>query len=300
MAVDLNAISESQKNTRTREKVNEEVNLPIGGAFDSTPTGQEGERAYVVFKLVKKRKGRVYVDGICDNVMNPKTKRRERIYLLQGADSIWQSALTELLKDKDYVKNNRRSLFFEDGVMRIRTIDDTALEFARLNTKNVGKQRSGSGKWDFYEYDAAEEQKAALARENKEIEMMLLAKQMEPTKMKKLAAFFGVRFVDDIGMPIGDDGVRTELIRIARRDPFKFEKYIDSSEVEVSWLVKRAILDAKIDLTGQAGNALWADGKGFICKVPADRRPYEYLTELAMTNSDEGRKFKEQLQSVAT
>ena len=68
--------------------------------------------------------------------------------------------------------------------------------------------------------------------------------------------------------------------------------------VDIQYLVKQAIIEAKIDLTGQAGNALWAGGKGFICKIPVGRKPYEYLTELAMTNSDEGKSFKEQLQTL--
>jgi len=44
---------------------------------------------------------------------------------------------------------------------------------------------------------------------------------------------------------------------------------------------------------------LWAGGKGFIAKIPVGRKPYEYLTELAMTNSDEGRAFKEGLAQFA-
>jgi hypothetical protein len=116
--------------------------------------------------------------------------------------------------------------------------------------------------------------------------------------MKKLASFFNISFVDEIGMPKTDEGVRSELMLRADNNPEVFEKYIDSQEVEISYLIKRAILDAKIDLTGQHGNAIWANGKGFIAKIPAGRKPYEYLTELAMTNSDEGRKFKEQLQTL--
>lgn len=291
MSANLEAINESQKNKKERE-------LTAGIGNFSTGIAQEGEKMYVIFKLVKRSKGRKYIDGRCDNVTNPKTKRKERIWLLQGADSIWQSDLLELLKDKEYVNHNLRSLIFEDSVCRIRTDDQNALEYARLNRNNVGKNRNGAGKWDYFEYDPQEEAKARLDRENKEIAMMLTAQAMDTEKAKKLAAFFNIRFVDDLGSYIGDDGVKTELIRAAKRDPYLFEKYIDSAEVEVSWMVKKAIIDAKIDLNGQAGNAIWANGKGFIAKIPGDKKPYEYLTELAMTNSEEGKKFKEQLQTV--
>jgi hypothetical protein len=258
------------------------------------------EKEFIVFKLVKRKRGRTHIDGICDNALNEKTKRRERIWLLNGADSIWQSELTELLKDKEYVKRNRRSLTFEDGVCRLRVNDDRALEFARACTKNVGKNRNGSGKYDFYEYDAGEEQKARYEKQLKKIDMVVKAKEMEVGKMKKLASFFGISFVDELGMPKGDDGVRVELMLKADSDPITFEKYLDSDEVNISYMVKRAIIDAKIDLTGQSGNAIWAGGKGFIAKIPSGRKPYEYLTELAMTNSEEGKAFREQLQTIVT
>jgi hypothetical protein len=84
----------------------------------------------------------------------------------------------------------------------------------------------------------------------------------------------------------------------ADTQPDIFERLVDSKEVEISWLVRRAIIEAKIDLTAQQGTALWASGKGFIAKIPSNKKPYEYLTELAMTNSNEGRQFKEQLETI--
>jgi hypothetical protein len=260
---------------------------------------QIAEQQFVIFKLVKKQK-RFWLDGICDNVLNPKTKRRERTWLLNGADSIWQSDLLELLKDKEYRNRNRRSILFEEGIAMVRITDERGLEFLRVHTSNVGHNRSGSGKKDFYEYDAASEQTARLERQMLKINMVIKAKEMPADKMKKLASFFGIMFVDDLGMPKNDDGIRAELMLKADSNPDLFSKYIDSQEVEVSYMVKRAIIDAKIDLTGQHGNALWAGGKGFICKIPAGRKPYEYLTELAMTNSEDGKRFKEELQTFGT
>ena len=268
--------------------------------FNNTESAvaSESEQKYYIFRLVKKKKGRTYVDGVCDNVLNPKTKKRERIWLIQGADSIWQSDLTELLKDKEYVRSNRRSLIFEGGICRIPSWDERQLEFARATIKNVGTARSGNGKFDFYEYDAAAEQAERHKKQILKLDMVVKAKEMPSAKMKKLASFLGISFVDELGMPKGDEGVRTELMIKADNFPELFSKYIDSEEVDIQYLVKRAIIEAKIDLTGQAGNALWAGGKGFICKIPVGRKPYEYLTELAMTNSDEGKSFKEQLQTL--
>jgi hypothetical protein len=282
----------------------EKVDAPKTESSFSFPTSLTPEptatQMYVIFRLVKKKQRRLRIDGICDGVINPKTKRRERIWLLRGADSIWQSELVEQLKDKDYVKNNRISLLFEDGICRIPVNEDRQLEFARLNIHNVGKNRNGSGKYDYYEYDAGEEQKLRLDKQMSKINTVLKVKDMAVEPMKKLSLFLGITPYDELGQLKGDDGMRTELLLKADAQPEIVNKYIDSKEVEIAYMVRKAIIEAKIDLTGQQGNAIWAGGKGFIGKIPSSRKAYEYLTELAMTNSDDGKAFKEQLEQMIT
>lgn len=274
----------------------ETTNASSDKFFNNTAVAEpvKGQQAYVIFRLVKKKKGRIHIDSIGEGI-NPNTKKRERIWLINGADTIWQSELLKNYSEKDLRGNRQLSPTFEDGVLRVPTWDNLRLEYLRANLKNVGKLRSGNGKFDYFEYDPAAEQADRLKRQMLKIDMVIKAKEMPAEKMKKLASFLGISFVDELGMPKGDEGVRAELMLKADNFPEEFAKYIDSEEVEIQYAVKRAIIEAKIDLTGQQGNALWAGGKGFICKIPAARKPYEYLTELAMTNSDEGKKFKEEL-----
>ncbi len=271
------------------------------GILEPTAAPKQG---YIIFRLVRKKQRRLRIDGICDNCFNPKTKETERAYLVRGTKSIWQSDLTDLIKDIDkpnsYMSKNRVSLLFEDGICRIPITEKNQIEYARVNIHNVGKNRTGAGKYDYYEYDAQEEQKFRLEKQTTRINMVIKAKEMAEDKMKKIAAFMGISFVDELGYPKGMDGVRSELMLKADTQPDVFAKYIDSKEVEISWMVRKAILDAKIDLTAQQGNAMWASGQGFIGKVPSNRKAYEYLTELAMTNSPEGRQFKEQLETIIT
>lgn len=256
------------------------------------------EQQYVIFKLKTKKRGRHYLDGI-NSAVNPNTKKRERIYLIRGADSIWQSELTELLKDKDYVAKNRDSILFEDGIARVHVSDERRMEYAKANNNNTGvEKRVANGKHDFYEYNPVAESAERFKKQMLKINMVVKAKEMDGSKMKKLASFLGISPVDELGIPKGDEAIRTELMIKADTDPITFEKYIDSKEVDISYMVKKAIIDAKIDLTAQAGNAIWAEGKGFIGKIPFGRKHYEYLTELAMTNSPEGKGFLEQLQQV--
>lgn len=260
-----------------------------------------GTQQYVVFRLVNKKVKRLTLDGISHDVLNPKTKEYETMRLIRGAKSIWTTELTELLKDKDYVNKNRIGLQFLDGICRIAMHEKNKLEFARNHPSNVGKRRNGAGKYDFYEYDAAEEQKMRHDARITRIKTIQTISDMEGSKMQKLALFLGVKpYDDEVGLPRNEDGFRTELLILADTKPEIVNRYLGSQEVEVAYLVRKGIMDGKIDLGGQTGNAIWAGNAGFIGKIPSGRKPIEYLTELAMTNSNEGRTFKEQLESIIT
>lgn len=256
------------------------------------------ESEYIIYKLVDtKRKGRVYIDGI-DDIINPKTNKMERIWLISGANSIWGSELVEVLKDKDYIRSNRRSLQFESGVLRVPSWDTLTIEFIK-NCRHLidnPNRRTGS-KLEFFEYNPIKQQQAALDKEMLEMDMAIEASKMDIVKARKLAHFFGIIFYDELGQPKTDDGIRRELMLFAKRDPNKFKANLDSKEVEIAYLVKKAILDAKIDLGNSSGNMMWANG-GLIGKIPANRKPQEYLVELALTNNDTGRTFLEQLNRV--
>jgi len=255
-----------------------------------------------IFKLVKKKRGRLNLDNCCDNVINPKTKSPERIWLFNGARSIWDSELEHILKDKNRYERARvgRDIVFKDGILMVPSSDVLMLEFLRANIHNVGKRRTGSGKYDFYEYDAKQEQQDRMSKQLFKIEMVGKAKDMDEKAAKKLASYFGISAYDEIGQLKTPDGIKTELMIQADNDPVTFAKYVDSKEVEVAYLVKKGILDAKIDTNTGNGIARWANGKGEICKIPQGRKPYEYLTELAMTNSEDGKHFKTQLEQIVT
>lgn len=288
-----------------------DVQMSQGGLSESASIQQEisniavkdakaPESQYVIYKLVNtNRKGRVYVDGIDDDILNPKTGKRERIWLLSGSSSIWSTDLVEQLKDKDWVRNNRRSIIFEGGIVRVPKWDERQLEFIK-NCRHLidnPSRRTGS-KFEFFEYNPKKQQEAALKKEMLELDMAMAVKDMDITKVKKLASFFGVIFYDELGEPKSDEGIRRELMLVAKRNPENFQKHLESKEVEIAYLVKKAIIDNKIDLGGNNGNAIWAKNNGLIGKIPLSRKPHEYLVELAMTNSEEGRTFLDQLQNL--
>ncbi len=274
---------------------------------DITPNERQPEGVYnVIFKLVKKSKGRHWLDNCSTEVPNPENNNiPERLWLLSGAKGVWESEVENILKDKNRYDRARRGMdiVFVDGVCRVRSTDTLRLKFLKLHPKNVGDRKQGALGSDFYEYSPAKEQAERQQKQLLKIEMVLKAKELsekDPDKLRKIASYLGVPFVDELGMAKSPDGIATDVMLRADTDPVTFQKCLDSRDVEVSFLVKRAIIDAKIDLGGQSGNATWANGKGYIAKVPSTRKPYEYLTELALTNSDEGRKFLEQLKTIVT
>jgi len=264
-------------------------------------TEQQASTKWHIFKLVNNtRNGGVHVPGI-DDAYNPNTKRVERMRLLAGIPSVWMSEQKELTPD--YVRQNQRNLSFVRGtkILRIPDYDETALEFARRTKHNIGSPSKKTGShFEFYEYDAAKEERESLEREDFELEMALLAKAAKPEDMKKHAAFLGLRLINDLGQPKTDEGVRLEYVRYAKRNPAYFKQTLGTQQVEIGWLVRKAIADNKIEIGREPGRIYWANGGGMISVMGNDKQPAEYLTDLAMTNSPEGVTFKEQLQRTAT
>lgn len=245
----------------------------------------------VILKLVDKNKnGRVWIDG-CYEMVNPKTGLTDMMRLLRGVGKIWMSEQEKL--PKETIDHNRRSLLFENGISTLKPNDVSGIEFAR-NIIAYGK----GGKHAFYEWNPIAQEREALEREMLENEVVKIAMTEPYEKVRKHAAFMNISFYDEMGEPRTENGVRTLYIREAKRRPEFFKKTFGSKEVEVSYLVKRAIIDAKIDTGGITGTISWANGGGFIAKIPKGREPKEYLIELAMLPTDEGKQFLDTLQST--
>lgn len=284
------SLSGEQKNNDPAPMTRQEI-------IASGPVKETGvKRKYVIFKLVDNtKKGRVWIDGI-DDVVHPETGEVQRIRLIRGISSIWMKDQEKL--DPNYVSRNRMSLRFEDRVLRLDSvIDKTAIEFAKASRHFIENPHMKTGsKMEFFEWNPARQEELALQREMIEIEVVQLAVQQTPEKMRKHAAFLGgVPFSDELGEPRTDEGIRVYYVRAAKRDPERFKKTLGSREVEVSYLVKRAVLDAKIDLGGQSGSVSWAKG-GAICNVPRGTNATDYLIEYALLPNAEGKLFLEQLQ----
>lgn len=257
----------------------------------------KNERTHRVFKLVNtQRKGRVHISGI-DDVPDPVTKKLTRIRLLNGFESIWQKDQKDL--HDDFIKMNQRSLTFENKILSIPVWDTQALEFIGLCRSNINSpHKTKAAKHQFFEWDPQKQQEELLKKRKfklKAIKMALDEKDMD--KVRRHCSFLGIPMMDILGFPLTDEGVSDAYALFAEQNPDRFMDTIDSPLIQVSWMVKKAILDAKIDLGRQPGVACWANGGGFICKIPDPSKAVEYLIELAMMHTDEGKQFLTQLQT---
>ncbi|MDP4188893.1 MAG: hypothetical protein Q8905_12650, partial [Bacteroidota bacterium] len=207
------------------------------------------DEKFVVFKLVDNTKdGGVHIDGI-DDIMNPTTKKVERARVLAGIDSIWLKDQKDLTPE--YIKNNQRRFSFPRGakILRIQESDHTALEFLRGTRHNItAPNRKTGSRFEFYEYNPAKQQEEALKKEMLEIEMAIQASKEPEESMRKHANYLGIQAFDELGFPKSEEGIRREYILVAKRNPVKFKRTLNSKEVEVSYLLKKAISENLIDL----------------------------------------------------
>ena len=264
---------------------------------------------FVIFKLANaNRDGGVHIPGI-DYVIDPRTVTKEKpngngpemIRLINGVPTIWAKEQGEKL-DVNYIKKNIRTISFPRG-SRFITVpmwDTTQIAFmraARHNTKNPHR-KSGS-KTEYFEYDPNEQAKSLLDKEMLEVEMVALASQQPIEKIRPHAFYLGIKFDDEYGIPKPENRLKAEYMLLAKRDPKRFKETVDSEEVNIQYLIRKAIVDGKIDIAKGDGYAYYAGGAR-ICLLPKTEKPMKTLTELAITKNKEGREFKEQLKRITT
>lgn len=251
---------------------------------------------FVVLRLVKEKKGRVHLDGK-DSVVNPNTKKKTAISVLKGVDTIWYNEQKDIPESLKNVSGD--SLLFENSFCLVNKKETQWMDFINVCSSNIDSPNfNKNSKYPFYVYDAAREAQAILDKELEEAGVIVTATNQKAEDMRKHAAFLGIQFHDRFGIPKNDNAIRAEYIVAAKRNPANFKKTLGSKEIQVFHLVQSAIVEAKIDIGGTDGNAYWANGGGMICKMPRNTNPLQYLVELAMTNSNEGKRFLDQLKQI--
>lgn len=273
-----------------QERREEEANIALSDAPKSGHT-------YRIFKLSDtKKNGKYHMEGI-DDVWNPKKERMERIRLLRGFPSIWVEDQKGL--EKTFIESNRRSLVFDRRILRVASYDTGAIEFLEMSNSNVGNpNKKGTKKLTFFEWNPLRVAEAERAKRVAKIEAIKYATMISDDDMRKHCNYLGILFTDELGMPKSMEALRNDYELYAESQPNKFMKSAGTKEVEIAYIIRRAILDNKIDTTSRKGSAYWAGDGGFICRIPAASRPHTYLVEFAMLPQDDSKAFLEQLKKL--
>ena len=252
---------------------------------------------FKIFKLSDtKKNGRYHMEGI-DDVWNEKKSRMERIRLLRGYPSIWVEDQKGL--EKSFVEQNRRSLIFDRRVLRIADYDVEALEFLSLCNANLDNpNKKGTRKITFFQWNPQRTAELERAKRVAKVEAIKYASLASEDDMRKHSNFLGITFTDELGMPKSMDALRNDYELYAEAQPNKFMQSAGSKEVEIAFIVKKALIDNKIDTTTKRGSAYWSNNGGYICKIPSDKKPQNYLVEFAMYPQDESKAFLEQLKKL--
>lgn len=260
-------------------------------------TSSNTATTFKIFKLSDtKKNGKYHMEGI-DDVWNEKKGRMERIRLLRGYPSIWVEDQKGL--EKSFVEQNRRSLIFDRRVLRIADYDVEALEFLNLCNANLDNpNKKGTRKITFFQWNPQRTAELERAKRVAKVEAIKYASLASEDEMRKHCNFLGITFTDELGMPKSMDALRNDYELYAEAQPNKFMQSAGSKEVEIAFIVKKALIDNKIDTTTKRGSAYWSNNGGFICKIPADKKPQNYLVEFAMFPQDEGKAFLEQLRKL--
>jgi len=291
-AVGISDANYSQQGELRQSRQQEEASQ----ALNDAPVSPSGT-TFKIFKLSDtKKNGKYHMEGI-DDVWNEKKGRMERIRLLRGYPSIWVEDQKGL--EKSFVEQNRRSLIFDRRVLRVADYDMEALEFLSLCNANLDNpNKKGTRKITFFQWNPQRTAELERAKRVAKVEAIKYASLASDEEMRKHCNFLGISFVDELGMPKSLEALRNDYELYAEAQPNKFMQSAGSKEVEIAFIVKKALIDNKIDTTTKRGSAYWSNNGGFICKIPSDKKPQNYLVEFAMFPQDESKAFLEQLKKL--
>jgi hypothetical protein len=291
-AIGISEFNQSQQGEFVNTRQQEEASA----ALSEAPASATGT-TFKIFKLSDtKKNGRYHMEGI-DDVWNPKKERMERIRLLRGYPSIWVEDQKGL--EKSFVEQNRRSLIFDRRVLRVADYDKEALEFLSLCNANLDNaNRKGTRKVTYFQWNPKRTAELERAKRVAKVEAIKYASLAGDEEMRKHCNFLGINFVDELGMPKSLEALRNDYELYAEAQPNKFMQSAGSKEVEIAFVIKRALIDNKIDTTTKRGSAYWSNNGGFICKIPSDKKAANYLVEFAMYPQDESKAFLEQLKKL--
>lgn len=258
-------------------------------------------KGHIIYKLLDTEKKGKYILNLIDDVAARPDKNgvsigNERIRVLRGVQTIWQKDQKDI--PADFIKANRRTLIFEKGRAIVPKTDHQVIEFMELFNGNVDNPNPVMARnTKFFRWNPEKQAEEQLKKEDRMIEAIRKADEVAEASevaMRKHASYLGISMVDGLGEPLPPKGIKAAYVRYAHNNPDNFLETLNKKDVEITYLVKKALIDGKID-TSRGNNSIhWADG-GLIGKLPVSQTAIQYLVSLAMNHSEEGKEFLENL-----
>lgn len=272
-----------------------EESYHVGALAEREKPEIDEEQEKRVFKLVNQEiQGTMALD-LQDDIYDPvkKTKRRARV--LRGVDTIWADEQKGI--DKDYISKNKVSLEFQGGEVEVLKHETEILKFMDVTNIVVENNTGIPKKVMVTEYNPRKAAEREIESKLKLAEAMKVAYDADMEQILPHASYLGIRFQDKHGLKFDDKAIRNQYIMKAMENPEGFLNSLNSPQTQVAFKVRSALMNGTIDLGRMVGDAYWTDG-GFICKIPSDKQPADYLTEYGMMQNPDSVKFRHQLETL--
>src|SRR6185369_14422735 len=197
----------------------------------------------IIFKLVNKSRGDVYLPLYQQNVIRSKDKEGNPVYdtirVLKGVYTIWESEQQNIKMDAKAISKSRRSIKFEwmgkDSIAKVPVDDIYALEALRIlpfNTEVPGANKGS--RFAYFEIDTNKQAEIEAKKRQDRRKAVKMAEEQPFDKIKKHANYLRIRLFDDYETPKIEKALRNEYEDYADLNPEKFLASMGSKEVEVA------------------------------------------------------------------
>lgn len=263
---------------------------------------QQKEPDMYVFKLLMSsdQKPKSYESLVNEMpVYDPNTNSTRTIRLIRGASSIWMDEQEGFTPQ--YIQRNKQDIIFNNGYLRVPRTNRTLLNFL-LNSDDYDKKenRMRNKKARYTLVNTAEAESNELKKEENRLRAINFAMNTSVEDMMIHAEFLGIRMINEYGEQKTIAKVRVEYANKAGANPDYFMKTAGTTASKVQFFVKKGLEEGHIDVSSKKGYAVWKDSDVVICEIAFGKKPYEAITEFAMTKTAEAKAFYERVKNAVS
>lgn len=263
---------------------------------------QQKEPEMYVFKLLltPDQKPKAYESMVNEMpVFDNASNSVRTIRLIRGASSIWMDEQEGFTPQ--YIQRNKQDIVFNNGYLRVPRTNRTLLNFLLTSDdydKKENRMRTKRPKYTLV--NTAETESAELKKEEKRLRAINFAMNASPEDMLIHAEFLGIPMNNEFGEQKTLAKVRVEYANKAGTNPDHFMNTAGTTSSKIQYFVKKALADGHIDVSTKKGYAIWANTDVNICEIPFGKKPYDAITDFAMSKTKEAISFYERVKNAVS